>query len=226
MSAPVRPPTRTWRELSARGAVLAFELGPTVRVTAPTDVAADLRAALAWRVEAMRVDLHARELKGEIRVTPRARPDLVLPLAPPCRWRGPQEQRNGGIRWVTLDAQRPVAGLCGSCGENYGGTGDCDLCNAARIGALRAEGRLPPPVAYEPPERPSPEAWRASLYGAVARPCVRPAPSPCVEWTCSTCGHRWWSFAAPDGTAREGCGRCELRAAEVVTLVNLGGSGR
>lgn len=226
MSAPVRPPTRSWRELAARGAGIAFELGPIVRVTAPTDVAADLRAALAWRVEAMRADLHARELRGEIRVTPRARPDIVLPLAPPCRWRGPREQRYGGVRWVTLEAQRPVAGLCGSCGEDCGETGDCPLCNAARIGALRAEGRLPPPVVHEPPERPSPEAWRASLYGAVARPDPLPAPSPCVEWTCEVCGHRWWSFRGADGAPRDECGRCELKASDVLSLAKLGGPGR
>jgi hypothetical protein len=226
VSAPVRPPTRSWRELAARGAVIAFEPGPVVRVTAPTDVATDLRAALAWRVEAMRADLHTRELRGEIRVTPRARPDLVLPLAPRLTWRGPQEQRNGGIRWVTLSAQRPVAGLCGSCGEDCGETGDCPLCNAARIGALRTEGRLPPPTVYVPPERPSPEAWRAQLYREIARPDTSPAPSPCTEWTCDVCGHRWWSFAAPEGGPRDACGRCELKAADTLSLVNLGGPGR
>jgi hypothetical protein len=151
MSAPIRPPTRIWRELVDCGAMLAFELGPTVRVTAPTDVAADLRAALAWRVEAMRSDLRAREQQGELRVTPRARPDLVLPLAPRRVWRGYQTQSWGGEKWVELSAQRPVAGLCGSCGENYGGTGDCPLCNAARISALRALGRLGAPVVYVPP---------------------------------------------------------------------------
>jgi len=222
VSAPVRPPTRSWRELAARGAVLAFEPGPIVRVTAPTDVAADLRAALAWRVEAMRADLHARELRGEIRVTPRARPDLVLPLAPRLIWRGPQAQRNGGVRWVTLEAQRPIAGLCGSCGEDYGETGDCALCNAARISALRTEGRLPPPTVYVPPERPTPE----TLYRGVARSVVSPTSSPCLEWTCEKCGHRWWSFAAPEGGPRDECGRCELKAADTISLAKLGGPGR
>jgi bacterioferritin-associated ferredoxin len=167
-----------------------------------------------------------RLVRGELRVTPRARPDLVLPLAPRRVWRGYQTQSWGGEKWVELSAQRPVAGLCGSCGENYGGTGDCPLCNAARISALRALGRLGAPVVYVPPERPSPEAWRASLYGAVARPDPLPAPSPCVEWTCEVYGHRWWSFRGADGAPRDECGRCELKASDVLSLAKLGGLGR
>lgn len=139
--------TCTAAELGARGAVLRVVVAgltaSRVEVSAPRDVADDLRAALAWRVEAMRAQL--RDPLRRPGTTLRARPDLVLPKLPEVTWSGWRESF-GRKAFATLRAQRSVPGLCDSCGEAIPGeTGDCILCNAARVAALRAEGLLPQP---------------------------------------------------------------------------------
>jgi len=218
LAVPHAPPA-TWRELSARGASVEVFPGPVVAVRAPADVAADLRAALAWRIEAMRAQVKARARIGGAPATPVAVPGLALPLGPVHRWRGPRESF-GRTTWVTLEAQRSLPGLCPSCGEAQapGGTGDCALCNAARVGALRAEGALGAPVAFEPPPPVDEVAWRAAHYAAVARPDPLPPPPSRAPWTCDACGA--WNVGRRDV---EGCGRCELKAADVLSMAKLGG---
>jgi len=215
--APARP--LTWRELAARGAVIELTPGPVVAVRAPTDVAPDLRAALAWRVEAMRAQIRARGGLGGRVATPVAVPDLALPLAAPVRWRGPRSMY-GRTVWVDLMAQRPLPGRCTSCGDEQerNGTGDCVLCNAARIAALRAEGALGAPSTWTPPPPRDEAAWRAELRAAIARPDPLPPPPAREPWTCEVCGAH--NVARRDV---EGCGRCELKAADVISLARLGG---
>lgn len=209
----------TWLDLAARGAEIELTPGPVAAVRAPADVAPDLRAALAWRVEAMRAQIRARGRLGARPTTPVAVPDLVLPLAPVVRWRGPRAMY-GRTVWVDLEAQRPLPGRCTSCGEvqDSGATGDCMLCNAARIAALRAEGALGAPSTWTSRLPPDEAAWRAELRAGLARPDPLPAPPPREPWTCEVCG------ASNLGRrAVEGCGRCELKAADVISLARLGG---
>lgn len=215
--APARP--LTWRELAARGAVIELTPGPVVAVRAPTDVAPDLRAALAWRVEAMRAQVRARAgINGRV-TTPVAVLGLELPMAAPVRWRGPRSMY-GRTVWVDLHAQRPLPGRCTSCGETQdpGATGDCVLCNAARIAALRAEGALGAPSVWVPPPPRDDAAWRAELREGWARPDPLPPPPVREPWACEVCGAT--NLGRRDV---EGCGRCELKAADVISLARLGG---
>lgn len=219
MSAPVVQPRPTWGELAARGAEIVLAPGPVVTVRAPADVAPALRAALAWRTEAMRAQVRSRATLGGPSTTPVAVPGLELPLAAPCRWRGPREVR-GRVVWISLEAQRPEPGRCPSCGEAQANnaTGDCALCNAARVAALRAEGILGPAPEWMPPPPRDEAAWREELRAGVARPDPLPEPPARDPWTCATCGA--WNVGRRDV---EGCGRCELKAADVISLARLGG---
>lgn len=224
--APLPSPTRTatYAELAARGARVRVEVegltAQRVVVEAPRDAAADLRAALAWRVAAMRAQLAARTRTG-LSATLVAVPDLSLPLAPRCTWRGEREQYGRRV-WVSLEAQRPMPGRCASCGEeNPHETGDCLLCAAARVGALRAEGLLGPALPAPPlPTWPTPEAWRAGLRAEVARPDPLPVPAPPAAWTCRVCGRAVDGYRDPE----EECGPCEMRRASVLSTAKLGGT--
>lgn len=207
----------SWRELAARGASITIAPSTLVTVQAPADVAADLRAELSWRIEAMRAQIRARGGLGGERSTPVAVPDLTLPLAAPIRWRGQVEQYGRRV-WVSREAQRPQPGLCASCGDDQGHeTGDCLLCAAARIAALRGEGVLGAPSTWVAPPPRDVVAWRAELLAAVGRPDPLPPLAPRPSWTCDVCeqeqrGHR-----------AEGCGRCELKAADSISTAKLGG---
>ncbi len=213
--------TRTWSELFARGATISIAPSTLVTVQAPADVAADLRAALAWRVEAMRAQIRDAARLGDRPVTPVAVPGLVLPLATKVTWRG-QVEHWGRRTWVTREAQRPLPGLCASCGEPAGyETGDCVLCVAARVGALRAEGRIGAPSTSTPPPARDVAAWRDGLYAEVARPDAQPAPASRAPWTCEVCG----ATGQRGRRDVEGCGRCELKAADTLSLARLGGGG-
>lgn len=208
MSAALDTRTLTWRELAARGAEISFAPNTAVTVRAPADVAPQLRAAITWRVESMRAQLRAASLLGGATPTAPAVPGLALPLARLCKWRGPVENY-GRVVWVSREAQRPEPGLCSSCGEAYDGTAWCALCNAARVGALRAEGLLPAtPTVFVPRVWPSVEAWRAELRAGMGRPDPLPPPTRHEPWTCEVCGAKNLS------PRPEGCGRCELRAAD------------
>lgn len=208
----------TWRDLAARGAelrvVVAGLTTPRVEIAAPREVAVDLRAELAWRTEAMRAQ--ARDLRRPVGAPLRALPELVLPKLPPVTWTGWRDQYGRRTR-VTLTAQRPDAGLCDSCGDELPGeTGDCALCNAARVAALRAEGVLAPPADLALPPRPTETEWRAELATGLTRraPVFAPAPT----WVCSTCKRTL--TGNPDPMLE--CGPCELRRTSVMSLENLG----
>lgn len=214
-------PRPTWASLSARGAEIVVSVpGPVVTVRAPAGVASDLRAAIAWRTEAMRVQVRASALLGACAPTPVAVPGLALPLAAPVRWRGPREMR-GRVVWTTLEAQRAEPGLCPSCGDAHAAraeTGDCALCNAARVAALRAEAVLAPARPWTPPPPRDDASWRAEMWAGLARPDPLPPLPPRAPWVCEVCGAT--NVARRDV---EGCGRCELRAAETISLAGLGG---
>jgi hypothetical protein len=213
--------TPTAAELTARGArvriVVEGLTTPRVELSAPRDVAPDLRAALGWRTEAMLATLRAPMRRAGEPL--RAVPGLVLPKLPEVAWSGWREQFGRRI-FVKLSAQRQVPGLCDSCGEAIPGeTGDCDLCNAARVAALRAAGLLPPPAPLALPEWPTETAWRASLVPAQA-PAAAPPAWP--TWTCKTCSKVLTSTPDPELE----CGPCELRRADVMSTASLGGHRR
>lgn len=222
LPAPAR--TATYAELAARGARVRVEVegltAQRVVVEAPRDVAEALRAALAWRVTAMRAQLAARTRTG-LSATLVAVPDLVLPLAPRCTWRGEREQYGRRV-WVSLEAQRPVPGRCASCGEaNPHETGDCPLCGGARVAALRAEGLLGPARPAPPrPAWPTNAAWRAQLRADVARPDPLPAPAAPPAWTCRVCHRLVEGYRDPE----DECGACEMRRASVLSTSRLGGA--
>lgn len=122
--------TRASADLEAHGLVVTVTTDGTCRVKldAPASIVPDVRAALAWRREAMAALLATR----------RGRPAWACPTlsARPALVRG--------------------RGACPSCGEAHasrGNAGDCYLCIAARIAVLRDAGRLP---AVEPATRPQP----------------------------------------------------------------------
>lgn len=217
------PRTATYAELAARGASLRVEVegltAERVVVVAPRDVSADLRAALDWRVAAMRAQLAARTRTG-LGGTLRAVPDLALPKLPACRWRGEREMYGRRV-WVSLEAQRQVPGLCDSCGEeNPHETGDCMLCVAARVAALRAEGLLPPAVPA-PPRTVWPDVatWRAGLVADLPRAEVA-SPAPPPTWSCRACGREVVGQRDPD----DECGPCEMKRASVLSTARLGGA--
>lgn len=221
------PRTLTAAELHERGVrlevVRAGLSAPRVDVTAPRAAAADLRVALAWRVDAMRAQLRrgGRMVAGVI-PTPVARPDLELPRWAPVTWRGPVE-RYGRKVWETRTAQRPRSGLCPSCGEEHadrGSSGDCDLCIAARVKALRDEGHLPAPeVLPEVPVREDVEVWRRGLYQGAA-PRVALAYAPPAPWVCDRCQRTVEGEYRPaDGE----CSHCEVARFGFVDLSALGG---
>lgn len=213
--------TCTAAELTARGAVLRVVVEglttPRVELSAPRDVAGDLRAALGWRTEAMLAQLRAPMRRAGEPL--RAVPGLTLPKLPEVAWSGWREQY-GRRLFVKLSAQRQVPGLCDSCGEAIPGeTGDCALCNAARVAALRAAGLLPPPAALALPVRLTEAEWRAELVPALA-PAAPPPAWP--TWTCKTCRKELTSTPDPELE----CGPCELRRADVMSTANLGGRRR
>ncbi len=217
MSAPVHPITRSWAELARLGATITIEPSTRVAIQAPADVAVDLRAALAWRVEAMRAQLHLRSGLGGRNETPVAVPGLVLQLAAPVRWRGQVEMR-GRLVWMEREAQRTLPGFCASCGEAQPfETGDCLLCAAARVAALRGEGVLGAPSTWVAPPPRDVDAWRKGLYAEVARFDPLPPLAPRPVWMCDVCGQE------QRGHRAEGCGRCELRAADTISAAKLGG---
>ena len=211
-------PRTTWSDLAARGAELRIVVAglttPRVEISAPRGVADDLRAALAWRTEAMRTQ--ARDLRRPVGAPLRAVPDLELPKLPAVTWTGWRDQYGRRAR-VTLTAQRPDAGLCDSCGDALPGeTGDCPLCNAARVAALRAEGVLATPTLLSLPRRQTDAEWRAELAtGLTRRAPVFPPPK---TWVCSTCKRTLTGNPDPELE----CGPCELRRTSVMSLENLG----
>lgn len=193
-----------------------------VDLACPPGLAAAVRSALAWRVDAMRAQIRARAGLGAAERTLVAVPGLTLGLAPAVTWRG-QVESYGRWSWQTRTAQRVEAGWCASCGEAHatrGENGDCLLCVAARIGALRAEGvigaptPLPPPPAY-----PSAEESRRAVYANSGLRALTPVPAR-VPWTCPVCGF--------ENTGRrpdvEGCGACTNREDATLDMSRLGGA--
>lgn len=219
MDAVALPEPVSYTEAAARGAsvriVSAGLTAPRVEITAPRAVADALWAAIGWRVEAMRAQL--RDPLRRPGTTLRARPGLVLPMLPEVTWAGWRESYGRKV-FVKLRAQRPVPGLCDSCGDPVPHeTGDCALCNAARVAALRAEGLLPQPEPRIVPERQTEAAWRAELVADLPRRAAAPVVVP--SWTCRVCGREVRGFADPDLE----CGPCEMRRASVMDTSRLGG---
>jgi len=187
-----------------------------VDITAPPTLAPVVRAALAWRIEAMRAQVRAQRALGGAARTPVAVPDLRLPLAPMVRWRG-QVESYGRTFWQERTAQRPEGGWCSSCGEAHatrGETGDCMLCNAARIAALRAEGLIGAPTPAAAPPVALVVPWQKAAAGLHAGTPV-PAREP---WVCTVCGFE------NVGRRRdvEGCGPCTNREDATLDMSRLG----
>lgn len=187
-----------------------------VDLACPPSLAPVVRAALQWRIDAMRAQLRAARGLGTTR-TPVAVPDLALPLAPAVRWRGPVEY-SGRVVWQERTAQRVASGRCASCGDDHASTGengDCLLCVAARVGALRAEGIIPAATALPALAPPMTLAeWRARDGSGLREAVVAPRES----WTCA-CGF------LNVGCRREveGCGACTSKANATMDLSRLGG---
>ena len=192
-------PTRTAAELVAAGAsvrvVSAGLTAPRVDVAAPREVAAELRAALAWRVSAM---VAAGQAAARMETRSWALPTLVAVE---------------GLRG-------PRAGACASCGEPHAehfASGDCALCVAARIAALRQLGRLGPPLALVPAQ--PDDAWHR-LMAAPRAPGVVLLARPHPAWVCAVCGGAVEGLPVdPDGE----CGPCQIRRQSVVDTSLLGG---
>lgn len=193
-------PTRTAAELVAAGAsvriVAAGLTAPRVDLAAPREVAAELRAALGWRVEAM---VAAGALAARMETRSWALPTLV----------------------VVEGLRGPRAGTCASCGEPHAddyASGDCVLCGAARIAALRQLGRLGQPVALVP-SAVADSAWRR-LMAAPRAPGVKLAAPPRPAWTCGVCGARVEGLPVdPDWE----CGPCQVKRQFIVDTSRLGG---
>lgn len=210
----------TAASLAADGVVITLVsaglVAPRVDLTAPRHLRPVVQTALAWRVEAMRAQLVARRL-GAAERTLVAVPNLALPMAPAVAWRG-QVTDYGRTTWQTRTAQRPEGGWCASCGEAHatrGEVGDCLLCNAARIAALRAEGLLPAATPAPVPPVVSAVPWQRAGAGLRA---LTPVP-PRAPWTCETCGF------TNTGRRRdvEGCGPCTVRDDAAMDMSRLGG---
>lgn len=111
------PTTRTAADLFAAGLVLTISIYPAqVKVDCPAAIDGDVKAALGWRMTAMRA-------QWETRAPRTARPTLVA-------------IHGGGTRGT---------GWCSSCDEAREAThlgGDCVLCNGARVAVLKAVGLL------------------------------------------------------------------------------------
>lgn len=149
--------------------------------------------------------------------------------------RGPATVARGEIVWrrdAMVTAWRAgerrtllaVAGLrrveriyCLSCADRLPPPvgGDCELCVAARVLALRDVGAL---VARPPalPER-SVAAWRAELYGAVARPDPLPPLAAPPTWTCAKCG----ASVTGQRDRDDECGACEVRRFGVMDMSRI-----
>lgn len=189
----------TWVSLQAEGAELSVAVAgltaPQVQVRAPRAVTPRLRAALAWRTDAMRAQIQERRRLGlEAHQVP-------TPVAVPGAAR----------RWRS--------GLCRSCldpVDRYA-SGDCNLCNAARVAALRTEQQLPPAEVLVLPPRPPEEA----PYARHAQPDPLPPPTRPAPWNCDHCGR------LVEGLPRDPrgeCGPCEMKRIQVVDTSRLGGS--
>lgn len=148
--------------------------------------------------------------------------------------RGPATVARGEIVWrrdAMVTAWRAgerrtllaVAGLrgverafCLSCADRvHEHAGDCRLCVAARVLALRDVGAL---VARPPalPER-SVAAWRAKLYGAVARPDPLPPLAASPTWTCAKCG----ASVTGQRDRDDECGACEVKRFGVMGMSRI-----
>lgn len=191
-----------------------------VDLVAPKTLRPFVQAALAWRVTAMRAQLAARGGLGATAHTPVAVPGLRLPMAPEVRWRGWTESY-GRTVFQERTAQRPEGGWCGSCGEPHatqGETGDCSLCNAARVAALRAEGLIGAPTPLPPaPAYPSAEEARRTVYAGTGLRAPTPVPAR-MPWVCEVCGF------TNVGRRRdiEGCGPCTNREDTTLDMSRLG----
>lgn len=175
----------TWEALAAAGCTCAVEVAgltaPRVACWAPkASLGAELRAALAWRIAAMRSDY----------AMTRARP----------------EHQRAALVARVVDARR---GACGSCGEPWR-AGDCPLCNAARVAALRAEG-----VLGEARERPYPYSRGTVIRPSTLVPVPLDRASP-HWWACER-GHDNWGLRA------SGCGPCEAARFGLMDLSGLAG---
>lgn len=103
-------------------------------------------------------------------------------------------------------------GQCGSCGDPYH-AGDCPLCNAARIAALRAEGALP----VAAPREGGRERSRVERHQGHELPAPRPLDRTSPHWWVCERGHDNW------GLRSSGCGPCEAARFGLVDLSALGG---
>lgn len=94
--------------LEAAGVVLEWSLSGAVSVRAPKSLGPVVRDAVAWRVEAMTAQGMREGLRGRA--------------------------------LVAVEGVVAAVGLCASCGDLHAAwwrSGDCALCNAARVKVLR-----------------------------------------------------------------------------------------
>lgn len=176
----------TWEALAAAGCTCVVErvglTAPRVACWAPKpSLGGELRRALAWRIDAMRAHHVAQR-----------------DLAP--------HRRRALVAGALL---RSETGVCGSCGEPWR-AGDCPLCNAARVAALRAEG-----VLGEARERPDPYSRGTVIRPSTLVPVPLDRTSP-HWWACER-GHDNWGLRAT------GCGPCEAARFGLMDLSGLAG---
>ncbi len=103
-------------------------------------------------------------------------------------------------------------GRCGSCGDAFGG-GDCPLCNAARVAALRGLGVLPTAL----PSEDGRERSRVERHQGHDPPEPRPLDRSSPHWWACEKGHDNW------GLRVSGCGPCEAARFGLMDLSALGG---
>jgi len=190
----------TAAELARMGARITLATAgltaPRVDIAAPAALAPALRAAIGWRIAAM-VAQHQVAARTESRSW--ALPTLVA--AP-------------GLR-------TPRAGACPSCGERHAerhASGDCTLCVAARVGALRQVGRLGPALPAPRPTATTLEAWLGQDRGrehGIVLPRI-----PFEAWACARCGTRIEHLSADPDLE---CGPCQIKRQSVVDTSRLGG---